>query len=52
MDESGEGQGNLINFLPKARGRKNSRIILMSGKIKIIERNLSLYIYYNYLLRF
>ena len=35
-DESGEGQGNLINFLPKARGRKNSLIILksMSGKIK------------------
>ena len=39
MDESGEGQGNLINFLPKAQGRKNSLIILMSmsGKIKNIE---------------
>ena len=39
MDESGEGQGNLINFLPKAQGRKNSLIIpmSMSGKIKDIE---------------
>merc|ERR1739842_135032 len=23
MDESGEGQGNLINFLPKAQGRES-----------------------------
>ena len=39
VDESGEGQENLINFLPS---HKNSHIISMSGIMKTHERKQAL----------